>query len=905
MSEVTFLPYVRRGLARALENVDPLQGGLPRDPEVTAFIDVEGQRARQVVRLRGPGDATALGAGQVLRTEPSPDSVDVEANYFPLVELRAPDLPWLLTPAAPTTDGRLRPWLVLVAVPDQRATLRAQAASALPVLTIAEPAGELPDLTDSWAWVHVQSLVSSASVADAMTTGSSDVFARLVCPRKLDPDTRYTACLVPAFEDGRLRGLGLPVPTGATVEPAWTTSSLAATIELPVYHSWSFTTGRGGDFEALCRRLKPDVDGAELGLHTLDITAPGIVAPSERTVLVDMEGALRTLEARPRPWPEKQREALQDAVEHLVNAGIQRTDYDPAVIDPVVAPPTYGAWPAAATKLPQHGWLPELNLDPVPRAAAGLGARVVRTNQESLVAAAWEQAGELRATIDLLNRARLAVEITRSAAVRASTIEDADVLRLTGRLHPLVAAGASSVAAELAASAVPLGSVTFAAVRLTRPGTPLARDFALRAGRDAARVGVEHLGTTLRATAPGAPASLRSALTFAAHGLPSGAQTSDPTLDGVAVAAPPTGTIDIARLSPELQRLAGRTRLLSSSPPGFTTSTPAGPIGLPVPQARDVSGLARTLLANLDPVRAIRASVVNRIPALGPLVPVGSLPTVVPIGPVFSDALSPDLIALGGEWLIPGVATLKRNRVRLVEVNAAFVASFLVGANHELARELLWRDYPVDVRATFFHRFWQYLDSERADTGDIATTWQRARGLADNLAPAAQELTAVVVRGDLVRRYPTAHWFLQQAVQGADGHEPVEGTIVEVSFLATLDAQTTVFGFDLSPSVVRGDGGGDGYFIGVEEQPAGPRFGLDTAKPRDYTDTPKTWDKLSWGHLVASEEELNVLTHVTTSGVRVAGLEREGATWGANSAHQARATWQRPFRMLIHAERLI
>jgi hypothetical protein len=167
-------------------------------------------------------------------------------------------------------------------------------------------------------------------------------------------------------------------------------------------------------------------------------------------------------------------------------------------------------------------------------------------------------------------------------------------------------------------------------------------------------------------------------------------------------------------------------------------------------------------------------------------------------------------------------------------------------------------------------------------------------------------MTAIVVRGDLVRRYPTAHWFLQQAAPGEDGSlVPVEGTIVEVAFLLGLDARTTVYGFDLATAVVRGDDGGHGYFIGVEEQPAAPRFGLDVEQKGDFARKPRTWDDASWGHLVASRKELDALTHARATGTRIDGLELDGATWGRNSAHQARATWQRPFRMLIHAERLI
>jgi len=918
MSEIAFLPYLRRGLAAALSNRDPLRGALPRDASLTAWIDVGGRHVTQPVVLRGPGDVTGLAPGQITRREPVPDSAAVEDTYFALVEFLAPDLPWLLTPAAPATGNeRLRPWLVLVAVPEKDATLRPGSARSLPVLSISEPSGQLPDLTDSWAWAHVESTVPADQLAGAVAAGAPSVFARLLCPRRLDPATGYLACLVPAFEEGRLRGLGQPVPDGADVTPAWTTASLRAPIDLPVYDSWRFSTGPGGDFESLCRRLQPDSGGAQLGLHALDVTAPGIVPAAGHPVVVDLRGPLHTAEATPRPWRDRDRGLFQDALRPLLDAGIQRAVVDPQVTDPVVAPPAYGAWPAGSTKLPPRGWLPELNLDPAIRSAAGLGARVVQAHQEELVAAAWLQAGELRTTVDLLNRGRLAVEVTRSLAVRAASLADADVLRLTGRLHPLLPGGTSSIATQVADSNVPDGLLSQAMLRLTRPGTPVARDYAERAGRTTARLGAEHVSTTIAATAPAAGASLRRALTFGVHGLPSGAQVRDPTLEVVPVLGA-TGALDEGSFTPVQSALArryrdrarvARTALSASGDLGApaVTGTPARPVTQPA----DISDLAATVRARLSGgslVSAARAGVVARVPALGPLVASWSLPTSVPIGPVFTDPLGPDLVKLGAHWLVPGAERLGPNRIRLVEVDAAVVGALLVGANLQMARELLWRGYPVDVRATFFRRFWPYADPDRDDIGDMATTWPRSSSLADNVAAGAPPLTAFAVRSDLVRRYPTAHWFMQRAAPGAEGRlGPVDGTVLEIAFFAMLDARTCVLGFDVAPETARGDDGGHGYFVGVEEQPTGPRFGLDRAQPSDFTGRPRTWDAASWGHLVSSQAELDSLTHARSDKVRLAGvtLGKPGVTWGRNSAHQARATWQRPFRMLIHASRLI
>jgi hypothetical protein len=108
--------------------------------------------------------------------------------------------------------------------------------------------------------------------------------------------------------------------------------------------------------------------------------------------------------------------------------------------------------------------------------------------------------------------------------------------------------------------------------------------------------------------------------------------------------------------------------------------------------------------------------------------------------------------------------------------------------------------------------------------------------------------------------------------------------------------------------VVRGDrpAGDPGYLMAIEEQPGAPRLGLDVERNRHFIDLPTSWNQLSWGHLVASREELDGLTHARADSERLTTMgPREGITWGRNAAHLARACWQRPFRMYIHADTLI
>ena len=38
--------------------------------------------------------------------------------------------------------------------------------------------------------------------------------------------------------------------------------------------------------------------------------------------------------------------------------------------------------------------------------------------------------------------------------------------------------------------------------------------------------------------------------------------------------------------------------------------------------------------------------------------------------------------------------------------NHAFIEAYMVGLNHEMARQLLWNGYPTDQRGSYFRQFW-------------------------------------------------------------------------------------------------------------------------------------------------------------------------------------------------------
>ena len=429
-----FLPWVRQGAASGIETPDSLeadQPGVVAVPVKLRINNTDDDIERQV-RLYGPGDITGMDPQQVVRTEPRHLATDFEPNYFPAIEFDRPDFPWLFTPARATTDGKLRPWLCLVVVQKQEGVeLRRERNLPLPVLEIkapARPERELPDLSESWAWAHTQVMGSqreATSLRKALGGNPALTVSRLLCPRRLDPETEYLACLVPAFELGRKAGLGETVTADDenTLRPAWGSGSQPPFPEtLPVYYHWEFRTGAGGDFEELVRLLEPRPMPEEAGKRPMDVSQPGfeIIPPLPPGTILELEGALRVLEASTAEWPQATRTPFQEALKRILNAPWQamKEGMEEDSDEPLLAPPIYGCWQAAQHTVeitpeppaspPSPPWLHELNLDPRHRAVAALGTQVVQTQQEQLVAAAWEQLGEIERINQMRRQAQLA-----------------------------------------------------------------------------------------------------------------------------------------------------------------------------------------------------------------------------------------------------------------------------------------------------------------------------------------------------------------------------------------------------------------------------------------------------------------------------------------------------------------
>ena len=422
-----FFPWVRSGLAAILPDEAP--AGRRAIASVKLAITPEVARSRDV-ELLGPGDVAGIDTRFIVRTDPRPGSPAVEPNYMASIEFDRPDFPWMLTPRGAAVDsGRLEPWLVLVVVDRQRVgDPLIRRGSPLPMLQLKDGAvaDELPDLADSWAWAHAQrlSLGEPDDAAELEHNPDANV-SRLLCPRRLAPNRRWLACVVPAFDIGVAAGLGLPPQGNDLAKPAWTADT--DEITLPIYFHWTFDTAADGDFEKLASLLTPNKAARE--------NLPAETARQARAYLGAADGSDALLAAL--PAGQASSNVRIDAVLETLDRDIGTTsDLSDAICDSlesatapldaaadaVLGPPLNGSRIVerenAQREHMSQRWFDELNLDPRTRVAARTGADAVRSVQEELMQAAWEQVGNVLDANAQLDRSRFFAAVAERALQR-------------------------------------------------------------------------------------------------------------------------------------------------------------------------------------------------------------------------------------------------------------------------------------------------------------------------------------------------------------------------------------------------------------------------------------------------------------------------------------------------------
>jgi hypothetical protein len=1066
LATYTFLPWLRQGIASKIKQQDTLGSAGGTNVErasVHLSLQVNGQAdfVSRDVQMIGPGDVIGINPRAIVRTEPRNRVTDFEPNYLAFIEFYDEEFLWRYTPASaieadaegnPVNDPKqtkLRPWIFLMVLEDKEFERRPALAGPQPVVRLtgeAVPETIFPPPDQAWAWghAHVSKDITGNNTRSAdeavealenlVRANSDEALSRLICPRKLNPLTGYSAFLIPAFEVGRLAGLGQSTTGLDGLTPSWG----GGQTEYPVYYEWHFHTGERGDFEFLVRLLEPRTVDSRVGVRDMDMQRPNfgvagmINGPSDEPV-IGLEGALKSPQAKPRPtiWPPADPADYPDFLKELeqkVNLQdrlLSPPDPDTAHPDPIISPPLYGRWHALQARLnvEEGGWVNELNRDARYRVPAGFGTQVIQINQEIYMQKAWQQLGDVLKANQKIRQLQVAVAASQRIFVRHLEPLAADQkLALTQPVHSRVMGSPTTILHQVKSSRLTQAALNPAFRRITRPRGAVSHRALPEIGGRTSNI-LNLLNDELIKVAPPKTAPEKQiSLNKIAEAL-----VSDQIPDWLrAVAKHPltrilllallllslvllalTGLFVIFALLAAVaigayifvdrlrRTLAASDRLREESltveaidsiapMPGFILTEPdqdvpaailrsgasdsgdaarfrtalrdlhaSFEIALPQPAPRarlDVVDASAKLLLALNPVKVIPRRALSYVAIPQSFIYLRPVETIAPVmaHPVFSDPMYKPLRDISSELLIPNINLIPNNTLTLLETNPRFIESYMVGLNHEMARELLWRRYLTDQRGSYFRQFWDVGDVVNRDATKDARTleeelrdikplhrWERPSSLGthDNrdlpVGGTPEESRLVfVVRGDLLKKYPTvviyaqkAKWitdpedlfFPRRKIRVLDESNPQQNLQTPI-FKAEIDPDLRFLGFNLTleeakgsttPPTAEGDLGNPGWFFVIQERPGEPRFGLDILDVEESPPpTPETWNELAWNHL-GDLDAISLINLDTIPDTNITAGPDSKIEWGLNAADMAYILYQVPVMVAVHADEML
>jgi hypothetical protein len=246
--------------------------------------------------------------------------------------------------------------------------------------------------------------------------------------------------------------------------------------------------------------------------------------------------------------------------------------------------------------------------------------------------------------------------------------------------------------------------------------------------------------------------------------------------------------------------------------------------------------------------------------------------------------LSRKLEVLAPDVFLPGVGVLPNDFIMAVQTNPRFVEALMLGANHEMGREMLWQGLPTDQRGTPFQHFWQRLDGGV----DIEPVHQW-NALPLGQQPGSTPMVVLLFRGRLLERYPNLTIYAypmtspneQRPGAGDPGAQMLPARIQLPVLRGRLLSDIHYVGFRIAPAAI------DTFFFIVEEHMTEPRFGFDERVGNGQNSN--NWQDVDWDDI-----QVAAGGPVTLAKLRLA---QPAQAWGEpHAAHVALAALQRPFR---------
>ncbi|MBD2770257.1 hypothetical protein IC235_20415 [Hymenobacter sp. BT664] len=291
------------------------------------------------------------------------------------------------------------------------------------------------------------------------------------------------------------------------------------------------------------------------------------------------------------------------------------------------------------------------------------------------------------------------------------------------------------------------------------------------------------------------------------------------------------------------------------------------------------------------------------------------------VTPVFRDAMGEALRQRHPELFVPGLGDFPAGGVAVLNVNQAFIEAYMVGLNHALGSELLWRGFPVDLRGTFFQQFWDVsehfnttlapnqvpgaaqeaamLDIKPLDlwiSNDLGTNAPAPRTGAATSTP-----LRIAVRSELLRRYPNLVLALQLKTELT-----ADPALMRYPLQRLLVGQDiAVVAFDVDQATAEAS-----YYLVLMERPGQPKFGLDELAPtadrprppQVLISNPLIWNDFSWEYLGTAPGQI---VAISPTGRPHATAEPRPVAYLNDSATVAYALFQEPIMATIPLSGLV
>ncbi|MFK8008017.1 MAG: hypothetical protein AB8H03_16790 [Saprospiraceae bacterium] len=940
-AEYTFISYFREGLANELTSID---ANTKERVSLEIKVKVNATDIKKDAKLYGPADVIGINPKAIIRVSPLAGSNNMESNYLPFIEFYDEDFPWRYSPAI-KDDNKIFPWLALIVLKEDEFTIAKDQTTPLPYINvIGNPtAFEFP-AANLWAMAHVQlnsNLTNTAGnsinlndtikneITDKIKANPDIALSRIISPRKLDtstPNINYTAFLIPSYETGRLAGLGEVTSNTNVLEPSWNAPNHQK--KYPFYYQWSFQLDQHGDFEYLAGLLAAG-NSSNLKVNTLDIQdlnneffvgggiKPGggisisgsgsgglgtigskvikknsskplrtksnpllkgdvILTPKkfEPTKILEIGSVLIPPNYSLPVWPgnKSQNKIVRDNLKKRISKGLNNLEHSGSK-DPIVNyPEVYGRWHANIKAIGGNSkkWIDQINLDPRYRVVASLGAEVVRQNQEEFVDFAWDQVGEIMEANKQLNLIHLAKNVSaRIEEKHLTQREEDDLLTLTSNVHSKIKTTNTNatIHSQIVNSNLTKAGTNTAFKKITRPNGMINKKIKKTSTNNLSSRLIKNLD-----------------------------DTSNPSITAAVPKDAPYNLSLVTNVSynNDYNNLSENEKetydTLKNNTPDSPSSSPSINSDTAGPEIRSAIGTKRILKRGLKRLH---------LPSSDSNTSNSNWETMqIMASPVIPHSMYDYLKKLNPQFILPGLEGIENNTITLLETNGAFIETFMLGANHEFSKELLWREYPCDQKGTYFKNFWNkddsMIDGADIDISDIKEIQQWGSYLGKHQPSHASTSIKLVLalRGDLFKKFPNTIIYAQKA----NANNELEANTFEFPVLsASLGKDLTIVGFTLSLDEVLN---GNGWFFMFKERSGEVRFGLDEGPNQLPFDN---WNKAGWDDFGGNKKYLDIDTNIND----ITDKPINGIEWGKNSAHMAHILYQVPVAFGIHASDLL